>query len=272
MPADPRRPLIGVSMYRQITSWWSWERDAALVPGTYLDVLEAVGGQPVLIPPSNEAAPPGGYAAALASLDGLLLIGGGDVDAARYGQPNDPRNGGTSDRRDQLELELLAGALAAELPVLAVCRGMQLLNVYLGGDLVQQLPDVVGSDHHQPRPGSFGPIRVVTEEGSRVRQLFGEGTDVLCSHHQAVASLGGGLEVTARSEDGVIEAIELPGRRFVVGVQWHPEETGDTRLFGALVAEARQPSGPTGSTRPLAAVEGAGTLGGSEWPGGKERS
>jgi putative glutamine amidotransferase len=174
----------------------------------------------------------------VALLDGLLLIGGGDLDAARYGARPDPRNGGTSSRRDELEMGLVSAALAHDLPLLAVCRGMQVLNVSLGGGLVQQLPDLLGTPRHQPRPGAFGPITVVTEEGSTVRRLFGERADVLCSHHQAIDRIGQGLVVTARSEDGVIEAVELPGRRFVVGIQWHPEETGDSRLFEALVAAA----------------------------------
>jgi putative glutamine amidotransferase len=250
----PSTPLIGVSTYRQIASWGAWERDAAVAPGVYLDMVEEVGGQAVLIPP------PGGRAGALtgsasdrnsddrfdgliAALDALVLIGGGDMDPVRYRQCADPRNGGTSALRDELELGLLARALRAGLPVLAICRGMQVLNILLGGDLVQQLPDQVGSRRHQPEPGRFGPIEVHTEEGSTVRRLFGETTEVLCSHHQAIATLGRDLVVTARSEDGVIEAVELPARPFVVGVQWHPEESADTRLFEALaVAAAGDPT------------------------------
>jgi putative glutamine amidotransferase len=241
MSSAGSRPLIGVTMYRQTTSWWSWERDAALVPGAYLDVVEAAGGEALLLPPRGEGAPPGGPDRphrVVALLDGLVLIGGGDVEAARYGARPDPRNGGASSPRDELEMGLTAAALAHGLPLLAICRGMQVLNVSLGGDLVQQLPDRVGATSHQPRPGAFGPITVVTEEGSTVRRLFGERAEVLCSHHQAIDRLGQGLVVTARSEDGVVEAVELPGRHFVVGVQWHPEETGDRRLFEALVDAA----------------------------------
>ena len=196
-----QRPLVGVSTYRQTTSWWAWERDAALVPGTYLDVLDSAGGQPVLIPPAascherdrlggSTADRSGGLDRLVASLDGLLLIGGGDVDAGRYGQVVDPRNDGASGDRDDLEFALLEAALRADLPVLAVCRGIQVLNVHLGGDLVQQLPDLVGSSAHQPRPGAFGPITVATEPGSTVRHLLGERTEVLCSHHQAIGALG----------------------------------------------------------------------------------
>jgi gamma-glutamyl-gamma-aminobutyrate hydrolase PuuD len=253
------RPLVGVSTYRQTTSWWSWERDAALVPGVYLDVLEAAGGQPVLIPPRGSGSGDlcgepdtgrEGLDSLVAALDGLVLIGGGDIEAGRYGQDADPRNGGSSRPRDDVELALVDAALGRDLPVLAVCRGMQVLNVYLGGDLVQQLPDVVGSNDHQPRPGAFGPITVLTEPGSEVRRLLGERADVLCSHHQAIATPGRGLAVTARSGDGVIEAVELRGHRFVLGVQWHPEETGDRRLFEALVDAARGPSDAHASPAP----------------------
>jgi putative glutamine amidotransferase len=242
-------------MYRQITSWWSWERDAALVPGPYLDVVEAAGGLPLLIPPLGEPdtvpdgpAPPPltgeDFDRMVGVLDGLVLIGGGDVDAARYGQVADARSGGTSRRRDGTELGLLTAALARDIPVLAVCRGIQVLNVALGGDLVQQLPDVVGTTAHQPRPGAFGRIEVAAVDGSAVHRLLGPRFEVLCSHHQALGTLGRGVVVTATSADGVVEAAELPDRRFVVGVQWHPEETGDTRLFEALVAEALEVAGP----------------------------
>jgi putative glutamine amidotransferase len=249
------RPLIGLSAYRQQTRWWSWDRDAAVVPGVYLDMVVAAGGWPVLLPPPDAAdgrvmtavgdahaataALLGtGVAPVLDALDGLVVIGGGDLASRRYGQEPDSRNAGTNDQRDELELQLLAGALGRDLPVLAVCRGLQVLNVLRGGNLVQHLPETVGSTTHQPAAGAFGPVVVTTEEGSTVRRLLGAQTEVLCSHHQAVGRVGEGLVVTARSEDGVIEAVELPDRAFTVGVQWHPEESGDVRLFAGLVAAA----------------------------------
>jgi gamma-glutamyl-gamma-aminobutyrate hydrolase PuuD len=237
-------------MYRQTTSWWSWERDAALVPGPYLDVLEASGAEALLLPPRGEGAPPaetGRYERVVDTLDGLVLIGGGDLDPARYGADPDPRNGGTSVERDDLEFGLLGAALADDLPLLAVCRGMQVLNVALGGTLVQRLPDRLGSTAHQPRQGAFGAVTVDTEEGSAVHRLLGPRTEVLCSHHQAVDRLGS------------VEAVELPGKRFVVGVQWHPEETGDPRLFEALVQVAAagpvQPTVPAPDSLPRATKE-----------------
>jgi putative glutamine amidotransferase len=230
------RPLIGVTTYRQVTSWWAWERDAALVPARYVDHVAQAGGWPLLLPPWQGSDDPGaGVVEAMAALDGLVLIGGGDVDAARYGQSPDPRSAGVSDLRDASELAVLSEALRTELPVLAICRGAQLLNIHLGGELVQYLPDVGGSSAHQPAPGTFGEVAVTTQPGSRVRCIMGERLEVLCSHHQAIGKLGQDLVVTATAEDGVIEAVELPSHRFVVGVQWHPEERGGAPLFQALV-------------------------------------
>lgn len=250
MSAPSQPCLIGLSTYRQTTSWWSWEEcDAALVPGTYLDMVDAAGAQAVLLPPSGSggrggpSAPDRGVQEdqrrRLSVLDGLVLIGGGDLVAERYGQVADLRNAGVSDCRDQLEYGLLDEALRIDLPVLAICRGMQLLNVYCGGDLIQELADRLGSNTHRPKPGGFGEVSVVTEPESVVGRLYGPKATVLCSHHQAVSTVGEGLVVTARSEDGVIEAVELEGHGFVVGVQWHPEESGDVRLFEALVTAAR---------------------------------
>jgi gamma-glutamyl-gamma-aminobutyrate hydrolase PuuD len=233
-------------MYRVTASWSAWEaEDAALVPGSYLDMIEAAGGLPVLIPPSGRTDTRPGecggkgtgerYRQMMEYVDGLVLIGGGDIVPGRYGQQADGRSGGENGHRDELELGLLAQALNRDMPVLAICRGAQLLNVHLGGDLFQHLPDGLGSLAHLPRPGGYGPVAVLTEPGSVVRHLFGEQTEVLCSHHQGLGRVGDGLAVTARSQDGVIEAVELAGHRFVVGVQWHPEASADRRLFEALV-------------------------------------
>jgi len=236
-----------VTTYRQPTRWWSWDRDAALTPGVYLDAVVAAGGWPVLLPPLTDDVAPEGDAVAVSRvvgplidrLDGLVVIGGGDVSADRYDRENDERNGGVSPFRDELELQLLEAALEDDLPVLAVCRGHQVLNVLLGGTLVQQLPDLLGSTRHQPSAGAFGEVTVVTEPGTIVHRLLGDRPVVQCSHHQAIEDVGDSLLVSARSDDGVIEAVEVLGRTFAVGVQWHPEEDGDVRLFAGLVDAAR---------------------------------
>jgi putative glutamine amidotransferase len=172
-------------------------------------------------------------------LDALVLVGGGDIDPARYGQVPHPALAGVDAGRDASELALLRAALDADVPILAICRGMQLLNVLLGGSLFQHVPDVVGNDSHQPARGCFADVEIATEPGSNVAKALGESTTVRCSHHQAVDRLGDGLVVAARSTDDLAEALELPSARFVVGVQWHPEENGDMRLFRALLEAIR---------------------------------
>ncbi len=178
-------------------------------------------------------------AAAVSVLDALILSGGGDVDPAWYATPTDSATAGVNRQRDESELALLAAALDADVPVLAICRGMQLLNVSLGGSLVQHLPDVVGHSGHQPASGCFGPTEVRIEPGSLLSKFLAEVETVQCSHHQAVDRLGQGLVVTASATDGVVEAVEWPSAPFVVGVEWHPEQEGDLRLFEALMEAAR---------------------------------
>ena len=156
-----------------------------------------------------------------------------------YGEEPDPEVGGVDRNRDASERALLAAALEADMPVLAICRGCQVLNVYLGGTLHQHLPDVVGNLDHRSAPMVFGDVDVATVPGTMTAAVFGAGTTVRCSHHQAIRDLGRGLVVTARAGDGVVEAVELPSARFVLAVQWHPEEGMDQRPFDALVRAAR---------------------------------
>jgi gamma-glutamyl-gamma-aminobutyrate hydrolase PuuD len=167
-------------------------------------------------------------------LDALVLVGGADVDPSRYGEKQSVKTVETHPWRDENELKLVGCFLEAGKPVLGVCRGTQILNTFLGGSLYQHLPDVIGSMAHQPGPGEFGEVKVRSEAGSKVSKVVGDSFSVLCSHHQAIDRLGNGLVVTARSDDGIVEAIELESG-FVVGVQWHPEQSGDIRLFRALV-------------------------------------
>jgi putative glutamine amidotransferase len=228
-------PLIGLSTYRQQATWGSWERRAAILQVAYVDCVAEAGGRPVMLPPADGPGASARSAELLAQrLDALVLVGGADVDPSRYGAQRDNATGAAHPWRDDNELALLGAFLESRRPVLGICRGTQILNSFLGGTLHQHLPDVTGSKDHQPLPGEFGEVRVLTEPGSVVASVMGEGFSVACSHHQAIDVLGTGLAVTARSEDGVIEAVEL-GSGFVVGVQWHPEQKADTRLFRALV-------------------------------------
>jgi gamma-glutamyl-gamma-aminobutyrate hydrolase PuuD len=235
-------PLIGVSTYVADVAWGSWERRAAVLPESYFELVAAAGGRPLLLPPPSSApgGPGAGAAEVVAVLDGLVLTGGGDVDPAAYGEQADPEVGGVDRNRDASERALLAAALEADLPVLAICRGCQVLNVYLGGTLHQHLPDVVGNLEHRHAPMVFGDVDVETVPGTVTADVFGPATTVRCSHHQAISDLAPGLVVTALAGDGVVEAVEMPSARFVLAVQWHPEEAMDQRPFDALVKAALQ--------------------------------
>jgi len=228
------RPLIGVSTYREQARWGTWDLAAVLLPASYGDAIAAAGGDPVLLP-TGSVSPE-----VVARLDGLVLAGGADVDPARYGQQPGAHTAVLRPDRDDTELAALQAALDRELPLLAICRGMQLLNVALGGDLVQHLPDVEGAGCHDPGAGRFQERVVRTERGTELQRLLGPDAAVHCHHHQALDSLAPGLIVSARAEDGVVEAVELTGRGFCLGVQWHPEESADRRLFEAHVAAARE--------------------------------
>jgi gamma-glutamyl-gamma-aminobutyrate hydrolase PuuD len=226
--------LVGVTTYRQDAAWGPWDTEAAVLPASYVDCVAGAGGRPLLLPPSEDSAGAASAADVAAALDALVLVGGGDVDPTRYGANADPATSGVNRRRDESELALLAAALQAGLPVLAICRGLQLLNVSLGGTLFQHVPDVVGHHGHQPAPGQFGPTDIRLDPG-RLSKAMGESAMVSCSHHQSIDRLADGLVLTARATDGVIEGVELASAPFVVGVQWHPEYDGDLRLFEALV-------------------------------------
>jgi putative glutamine amidotransferase len=180
--------------------------------------------------------PDGSDADVLGMLDGLVLAGGADLDPEWYGAPAEPLTD-TRPARDAGELLLTRAALDADLPVLGVCRGMQLLVVAAGGRLHQHLPDVLGHEKHRPAPGVYGSQPARFTDGSRIAALMGDDVEINCYHHQGVADPGT-LTVTGRADDGLPEAVEDPARRFVLGVQWHPEVTRDERLFGALVRAA----------------------------------
>jgi putative glutamine amidotransferase len=226
------KPLIGISTYVERARWGVWDVDAALLPRSYVDCVVAAGGVPVLLPSAGEEI------AALSAVDGLVIAGGADVDPARYEQAPHEKTISRPER-DAFEFALLRASVRRELPVLGVCRGMQVLNVALGGSLVQHLPETVGHGEHQPAPATYGHNRVTLAEGSRAASILGSEAKCQCYHHQAVDRLGDGLTAVGWAADGTVEAVELPGAQFVLGVQWHPEQDGqDLRLFTALVEAA----------------------------------
>jgi putative glutamine amidotransferase len=228
------KPLVGITTYEQPARWGVWDLPAALIPAAYVDAVRQAGGRPLLVPPSDE-----GVDETLDALDGVVFSGGADVDPAIYGAEPHPETDDPQARRDAGELALLAAALERDMPVLAICRGFQLLNVVRGGDLVQHLPDEVGHDDHKQVPGEFAVHPVEIKQGSRLGTIVGQRVDVTSHHHQALGRVGDGLVETAWAADGTLEGVEDPGKRFAVGVQWHPEAADDQQLFDALVAEAR---------------------------------
>jgi gamma-glutamyl-gamma-aminobutyrate hydrolase PuuD len=212
-----------------------WDAEAVVLPKSYVTSVTAAGGAAVLLPPVP------GVDAVVARIDGLVLAGGSDIDPSRYGARRQPHAQPPVHDRDEHETALLAAAAAAGIPVLGICRGMQLINVWRGGTLVQHLPTVVGHTDHSPSPAGFGRHGVRIDAGSRVARLLGRPGQVVVptNHHQAVERVGRGLVATAWAGDGTVEAIEDPQEDFLVGVQWHPEAGDDLALFEALVAAAR---------------------------------
>jgi putative glutamine amidotransferase len=229
------RPVIGITTYVTAATWGYWELEAALIPSMYVEAVERAGGRPLLVPPSRE-----GLDETLDALDGIVFSGGSDIDPETYGEEPHPQTSGVHPERDTAELALLRGALDRDMPVLGICRGSQVMNVALGGDLHQHLPDVVGHDEHKHNPpGVFADHDVTIEPDTRLAGIFEAGTtDVKSHHHQGFKTLGEGLIETARADDGSVEAVEDPNRRFAVGVLWHPEAGENMRLFEALVREA----------------------------------
>jgi putative glutamine amidotransferase len=229
------RPLIGITTDIQKAAFGAWEEESALVPTDYTRAVEAAGGRPLLIPPTND-----GHEETLDVLDGIIFSGGSDVGPETYGHDPHPETKGVLEERDQAELALLEAALERDMPVLAVCRGSQILNVGLGGDLVQHLPDVVGHDDHKHTPGEYADHDVSLDPATRLGALLGDRAPVKSHHHQGFGRLGAGLREAGHADDGTVEALEDPSRRFALGVLWHPEAGEDTRLFEAFVEEARR--------------------------------
>ena len=229
-------PVVGLTTYRQSAAWGVWNTRADLLPTEYAVAVEAAGGVPLLLPPVALAA---AAARVVSRIDALVVSGGADVDPGRYGAEPHERTAGWQQERDAWELALLTAADQAELPVLGICRGMQLMAVHAGGTLDQHTPDLVGHETHSPGGDAYGVVEVATEPGSRLAALVGPGVEVSCHHHQAVASPPG-FTAVARASDGTAEAMEATGDRYCLAVQWHPETRVEIGLMAGLVAAARE--------------------------------
>jgi putative glutamine amidotransferase len=234
------RPRIGICDAPERARWAAWDREVSLTPRSYIQRVQEAGGQALLLPVDPAAVEDPGEV--LDGLDGLMLAGGADIHPAEYGQDVGPYTVDMRPERDAFELALARCAIERDLPVLGICRGMQLLNVALGGTLIQHLPDAVGHGDHRRRLGSFEDadhdVRIA--QGSLAHRVIGElvhGTK--SHHHQGVDALGEGLVATGwATVDDLIEVVELPAHRFCLGVQWHPEVDGRSPVVGALVRAA----------------------------------
>jgi putative glutamine amidotransferase len=230
------RPVIGITTYVTPAKWGYWDLEASLIPHDYVRAVEQAGGRALLVPPSDE-----GIDETLDSLDGIVFSGGSDLDPAHYGAEPHPETLGIHEERDRAELELMKAALDRDMPVLGICRGIQVLNVARGGNLIQHLPDTVGHEGHKHKaPGAFIDHDVEIEPDTTLAKILGDRHPVKSHHHQGLDAVGEGLRVSAHAEDGSIEGVEDPERRFALGVLWHPEAADDRKLFEALVEQARK--------------------------------
>jgi gamma-glutamyl-gamma-aminobutyrate hydrolase PuuD len=226
------RPIVGITTYVEPAAWGHWQLEAALIPYDYVRAVERAGGRALLVPPSEDA-----VEETLDALDALVLSGGNDLEPSSYGAEPHPATRGTNPARDRGELALLQAALERDLPVLAICRGVQVLNAARGGDLVQHLPDEVGHEEHRAVVGEFSEHEVRIDPSSKLPAIDGL---VKSHHHQGIGRVGDGLREVAWADDGTVEGLEDPSRRFAVGVLWHPEAGADQKLFDALVEAARK--------------------------------
>lgn len=235
-PVTPR-PVIGVCAVRERARWSFWDQEAVLVPVSYLDAVEDAGGVALALPPTSHLAAE--LDRIFDFLDGVLLIGGADIEPRFYGQARLGATEAVYPERDEFELAVVKRALERDTPFLGICRGLQILNVARGGTLRQDIADGNGASLHRRRLGSFeGTEHVVrVREGSLAHRAIGElETVARCHHHQAIDSVGDGLIVSGRAlADGMIEAVELPENRFALAVQWHPEADRESRVIGSLV-------------------------------------
>jgi putative glutamine amidotransferase len=236
------RPVIGICTALEQARWSVWDEQALLLPRSYVLAIQRAGGLAVMLPIDDAAEQD--PAQMLGLIDGLVLAGGADIDPASYGQKAHETTTGTVPERDAFEIALVRAAIERSMPVLGICRGMQLINVALGGTLLQHLPERFGHHEHRRVVGSFDGADhdVEVRDGTLAMRVVGEHHHATKSHHhQGVDRLGDGLEVSGTSAmDGLPEAIELTGARFVLGVQWHPEADETSSVVGALVAAAEE--------------------------------
>ena len=234
------KPRIGLTSYRQQGQTGVWNTEMAMIPAFYIEGITRAGGVAIMIPP--QALSSSDAKDIISTLDGLMLCGGRDIEPSRYGQAPHSEAEEPDTLRDELETQLLTAAIDAELPFLGICRGAQMLNINRGGTLIQHLPDVVGDNRYQKGNAEFSPGEVDVEKDSILGSLVGQKvSNVAMYHHQAIDQLGKGLTVTAKTEDGIIEAVELADHPFGVAVQWHPEQTlDDLRIFEGLIDAARK--------------------------------
>lgn len=226
------RPVVGITSYVEQARWGVWDVPASVLPFRYVERVEAAGGTAVVLPPAAA-----GDAEVLERLDAVVFAGGADLDPGLYGEEPHAETTGLRPERDAAEVPLMKAALDRDVPLLGICRGMQVLSVVRGGSLVQHLPDAVGHERHRPAPGTYGLHDVRLEPGSLAHRLLGDRVSVPSYHHQGLASPGD-LSVTGWADDETPEVVEDPSLRFVLGVLWHPEAGDDLRLFEALVAAA----------------------------------
>jgi putative glutamine amidotransferase len=229
------RPIIGITGELEAARWGNWIREAVVSAVTYTRAVDRAGGVPVVLPPVPAHSVP----SLISALDGLLLTGGRDLDPALYEEDRHEQTDPPDHRRDRFELALLRAAIDADLPFLAIGRGMHVLNVVRGGTLTQHLPDRLGNESHRPEEIKLAAHEIMLSAGSRVGRILDvPAVKAPAGHHQAINRMGSGLLTVAWTEDQVTEAVELQGHAFGVGVQWHPEEDTDLRLIEALVAAA----------------------------------
>ncbi len=236
---SPARPTVGITAATERVSYGPWEEvPAVMSPMRYVRAVQRAGGRALLLPPDPEDARDPGEVLGL--IDALLLTGGaGDLDPALYGEERHPKTGPVQEERDAYELALVRGVLVREMPILGICRGMQVLNVAYGGTIEQHLPEVLGHEEHRHTPGTFADHEVRLDPGSLAAHAAGaERTPVKSHHHRGIKEVGSGLKVTGwATEDDAVEALEDPSCPFVLGVLWHPEEDENSRLIKALVSE-----------------------------------